>query len=104
VLRSAASSIQGTGTTRVDALASVTAASDHISEIRGEQGSRAARIDAVRERLTTVQTGAAEERSALEETDVAATIAHIHADQLSLDAAQAAFAKVNRRTLFDLLG
>ena len=104
LLRDAATSVQGTAATRADALADVTAASDHVSAVRGEQGARAARIDAVRDRLTTVLTGGAEERSALEDTDVAATIAHIQADQLALDAAQAVFAKVNRRTLFDLLG
>jgi flagellar hook-associated protein 3 FlgL len=40
----------------------------------------------------------------LEDTDLTAAIARLNAQQLTLDAAQAAFARINRRSLFDLLG
>jgi len=97
ILRSAAAS-PGT------AVADIVAASEHVSAARGDQGARAARIEAARDQLLESVTLTAEERSMLENTDVAATVARIQADQLSLDAAQALFAKINRRTLFDLLG
>ena len=58
----------------------------------------------MRNRLVTVRTGGTEERQALEATEIPGTIARMQGDQLALDAAQAMFAKVNRRTLFDLLG
>jgi flagellar hook-associated protein 3 FlgL len=104
VLRNAGAAVVLGTTARAVALAEVTAASDHISAVRGEQGTRAARIDGARDRLVTVRTDGGEERLALEATDVPATIARVQGDQLALDAAQALFAKVNRRTLFDLLG
>ena len=50
------------------------------------------------------ETAISEERSSIEDTDLAATIARVQTNQLSLDAAQSLFARINRRTLFDLLG
>ena len=85
-------------------LTDIEAASDHMSAGRGEQGVRAARIDSVRERLAASGLLLDEERGGLEDTDIAATAARINALQLSLEAAQAVFARVNRQTLFDLLG
>ncbi|AYJ85207.1 flagellin-like protein (plasmid) [Sphingomonas paeninsulae] len=104
ILRNAAAAMSGSTAARAAAVSDVGAASDHISAVNGEQGMRAARIDAVANRLTTVSTNGTEELSSLQQTDVAATIAHISADQLSLNAAQAIFAKVNKQTLFDLIG
>lgn len=103
LLRDAATGVTGTAATRAMAMADVGLATDQISSVRGEQGSRAARIDALRERLIDAAATVAEERSGLADTDIAATIARIQGDQLALDAAQAAFARINRRTLFDLL-
>jgi flagellar hook-associated protein 3 FlgL len=104
ILRDAATGITTSTAGSAAALADVTAASDHIATVRGEQGSRAGRFDALRDRLVDSATDIAEERSTIEETDLAATIARVQADQLALDAAQALFARINRRTLFDLLG
>ncbi|CAN5361391.1 hypothetical protein BH09PSE3_BH09PSE3_14090 [soil metagenome] len=104
LLRTAGGSLTAGTVARAAALADITAASDHISAVHGEQGVRAARIDNAKDRLINVQTGGAEERQTLEATDVSGTIARLQGDQLALDAAQALFAKVNRRTLFDLLG
>lgn len=86
------------------ALAAVEAGDAHVSSVRGEQGVRAARIDAVRERLEAGALQIEEERGGLEDTDVAKVVARINARQLTLEAAQAAFARINRSTLFDLLG
>lgn len=104
LLRDAATLIATGGAGRATALGDIVAASDQLASVRGEQGGRAARLDALRDRLIDSAAGIAAERSALEDTDLAATIARVQADQLSLDAAQAVFARINRRTLFDLLG
>lgn len=91
-------------TATATALAAVEAGGDHVAAQRGEQGVRAARIDSVRERLAASGLLLEEERGGLEGTDLTATIARINAKQLSLEAAQATFARLNRSTLFDLLG
>ena len=75
----------------------------HVGDQHALQGLRAAQLDAASERLVQVQTQLAEERGTLEDTDVAATVMKLNAKTLALQAAQAAFAKVNRNTLFDFL-
>ncbi len=104
ILRDAATAMAGSAVARATALSDVSTASDHIAAVRGDLGGRAARIEAIRERLRDIAVTGEEERSALEDTDIAATIARVQADQLSLDAARAMFARVSRSTLFDLLG
>jgi flagellar hook-associated protein 3 FlgL len=104
ILRDAATGITTSTVGRAAALADITTATDHIATVRGEQGSRAARLDALRDRLIDSAAAIGEERSSIEDTDLAATIARVQADQLALDAAQGLFARINRRTLFDLLG
>lgn len=75
----------------------------HISALLGQHGVRAARIDTVREQITKNELVLDEERGSLEGTDVARTVAQLQADLLSLQAAQAAFAKINSTSLFDLI-
>lgn len=75
----------------------------HVSALLGQHGVRAARIDSVREQLTTNDLVLNEERGTLEGTDVAETVAKLQADLLALQAAQAAFAKINSTSLFDLI-
>lgn len=104
LLRDAATLIAAGGAARSTALADITAASDQIATVRGEQGNRAARLDALRDRLTGSAADMAEARSALEDTDLAAAIARVQSGQTALDAARAGFARINRQTLFDLLG
>jgi flagellar hook-associated protein 3 FlgL len=109
LVRSAADAVEiADKTTRAaattGALATVEAAATHLSTVRGEHGVRAARIDSIRERLASSGLLLDEERTGLESTDVTATVARINAQQLSLEAAQAVFARLNRQTLFDLLG
>ncbi len=103
-LRDAATGIITNTAGRAAALIDVTAASDHLSAVRGEQGARAARFDALRDRLIDSATVLTEERSSIEDTDIAAAIARVQTDQLALDASRSLFAQINRRTLFDLLG
>lgn len=86
-----------------DALDALDAAMNHIATARGEQGLRAARLDALAERLEDTGLKLGEERSNLEETDVAEAIARLQSRKVTLDAAQAIYAQLNQRTLFDLL-
>ena len=84
-------------------IAALTNAANHVTEQRavtgGIAGAASARIDG----LAVQDIALAEEQAELGETDIAAAIARIQAHQLTLDAAQALFARINRSTLFDLL-
>jgi flagellar hook-associated protein 3 FlgL len=86
------------------ALARLGAGVDHVADAAADQGLRAARIDRLIDRQAVRDIDLAAERSGLEDTDLTASIARLNAQQLTLDAAQAAFARINRRSLFDLLG
>jgi flagellar hook-associated protein 3 FlgL len=79
------------------------AGSAHITAARGEQGVRAARIDNVRERLTESELQLTELRAEIESVDLPKVIAEMEAKMLTLQAAQAVFARVNQNSLFDLL-
>jgi flagellar hook-associated protein 3 FlgL len=81
----------------------VAAAVGHVASQRGEQGALANRVDALLERQADTGLQLAEERSGLEDTDIQAVVARLSAQQLSLQAAQAVFARVNQSTLFDIL-
>jgi flagellar hook-associated protein 3 FlgL len=84
-------------------LSDIDSASKHIIGQQSTQGLRETRLDSAAEELTTSGQQLAEERSGLEDTDVASTVLQLNAKTLSLQAAQAAFARVNRNTLFDFL-
>ncbi|HTU13322.1 MAG TPA: flagellin [Allosphingosinicella sp.] len=94
-------------TTRQAAVATavdeVNAAIEHVATQRGEQGALANRVDQLLERQADTGLQLAAERSGLEDTDIHAVVARISAQQLSLDAAQAVFARINQSTLFDIL-
>jgi len=77
--------------------------SQHVGSVRGQQGARGNRIDNVVERLASAGLQLAEERTAIESADVTAVVARLQARQLTLEAAQAVFARVNQNTLFDVL-
>ncbi|WP_340313859.1 flagellin [Rhizorhabdus argentea] len=84
-------------------LSDIDVAVRHVTDQRAAQGVRAAQLDNATDTMEAVETQLAEERSSLEDTDVAATVMKLNAKTLSLQAAQQAFAKVNRNTLFDFL-
>ena len=84
-------------------MAEVSAAIGHVAAQRGEQGALANRVDQLLERQADTGLQMAEERSGLEDTDIQAVIARLSSQQLSLQAAQAVFARVNENTLFDIL-
>ena len=76
---------------------------DHIAAARGDQGARGNRIDQLIDRSATIGIQLKAERSALEDTDITEVVAKLQSSQLTLEAAQAAFARTNQSTLFDLL-
>lgn len=84
-------------------VAEVDAASTHIAAARGEQGARGNRIDNLVERLAATGLVYEEERSGLESSNIMEVVARLQSRQLNLQAAQAAFARTNQSTLFDLL-
>lgn len=86
------------------ALQSMRDAGDHLATVRGVHGIHAARIETARQQLSDRSDLSTGQADALEATDMAAAVAELQATQLALDATQSAFARVNRRTLFDLLG
>jgi flagellar hook-associated protein 3 FlgL len=81
----------------------INAGSAHIIAARGEQGVRGARIDNIRERLTDSGLQLTEQRADIEGADLVKVVASLEAKKLTLQAAQAVFARVHQNTLFDLL-
>jgi flagellar hook-associated protein 3 FlgL len=85
------------------ALDQTNAGTRHVIAAHGEQGSRGARIESLRDRLEGYAIELEEERSGVESADIMEVVARLQSKRLSLDAAQATFARINRTTLFDLL-
>ena len=84
-------------------LAGIDAAAAQVAAVRSDQGVRAARIDNLRERLAESRVQLTEQRSAIEGTDITEAVARLESKRLSLQAAQAVFARIHQSTLFDLL-
>lgn len=86
------------------ALTAMDNAVGHAADIHAKIGLNAARIDRIRENSAQRSISLSEERSRLEDTDLSSAIAELNGMTLTLEAAQAAFARINRRTLMDFLG
>jgi flagellar hook-associated protein 3 FlgL len=86
------------------AIASVDAAINHIADKSALVGMNAARLDRIAENSAQRAISISQERSGLEDTDLSSAIAELNGMTLTLEAAQAAFARINRRTLMDFLG
>lgn len=82
----------------------IAAAVQHAAVEHGKQGARGNRIDQLTDGLADSGLQLKEERSGLEDTDVTAVVAKLQSQELTLQAAQQVFARVNQNTLFDLLG
>jgi flagellar hook-associated protein 3 FlgL len=103
-VRDAGAAITGGGRAPIStSLSAVDAAITRTAGAAADIGLRAGKIDRllVQERAQAI--GAAEERSTLEDTDLSEAISRLNGLSITLEAAQAAFAKINRRTLFDIL-
>ena len=85
-------------------ISDIAAATSHVADVHAEQGRRAALFDTARDRLADSAVTLADERGGLEGTDIPATVARLQAKLVTLEAAQAAFARISKQTLFDVLG
>ncbi|MET0372979.1 MAG: flagellin-like protein, partial [Rhizorhabdus sp.] len=108
ILNQAAAAMETSdGTARTAALngslTDIAAATSHVADVHAEQGRRAAKFDTARDRLTDSATELADERGTLEGTDITATVARLQSKLLTLEAAQSAFARISKQTLFDVL-
>jgi flagellar hook-associated protein 3 FlgL len=104
-IRNAAGAVTaGTAVAISDSLTAIEAGVSHVADVAADIGVRAARLERMRETYEERAIDLAVERSGLEDTDLTSAIARLNAQTLTLDAAQAAFARINRRTLFDILG
>lgn len=84
-------------------LTTLTGAVDHVANQNAAIGLSAGRLERIGDSLEARGIEIADERQSVEETDLSSAIAQLNAQELTLSAAQAAFAKINRQTLFDLL-
>lgn len=104
ILRDSAAAIEnGDGAGMSAAITQIGGAIDHVAEQHALVGLSASRLERVEDSLKLRSITVAEERSSLEDTDLSEAIAMLNAQDLTLGAAQAAFAKINRQTLFDIL-
>ncbi|SEH16335.1 flagellar hook-associated protein 3 FlgL [Sphingopyxis sp. YR583] len=76
---------------------------DHVADKHAEIGLAGGRLDRIGDGLELRKITLKDERSDIEDTDLDVAIAELNAQDLTLRAAQAAFAKINSRTLFDIL-
>jgi flagellar hook-associated protein 3 FlgL len=105
IIRGAALAATSGGIMPINAsLSALQNAVDHVADQAADIGVRGARIDRLREALEQRDIEFSSERSQLEDTDLSEAIARLNAQTLTLEAAQSAFARINRRSLFDILG
>lgn len=105
ILTDAAIAMRGGGVAPIAALLNeVNAAVEHVATIHAQHGSRGNRIDDMIEQSEATRIVMEDERTGLESADIAEVIARLQSKELSLEAAQATFARINRSNLFDLIG
>lgn len=103
-LRDAATAVAASNGAGIDAaMTGITAAVAHVADQNAALGLSAGRLERVDDALSARGIEVADERKSIEDTDLETAIAQLNAQDLTLGAAQAAFAKINRQTLFDLL-
>ena len=84
-------------------LTTLNAAIGPVADQNAALGLSAGRLERIGDGLESRGIALADERSAVEDTNLSVAIAQLNAQDLTLNAAQAAFAKINRQSLFDLL-
>jgi flagellar hook-associated protein 3 FlgL len=85
------------------AIAGAQALVDHGADAAASIGITAARLDRLSDANSSRSIDLSAAKSKLEDTDLSVAIAQLNAQTITLEAAQAAFARINRSTLFDLL-
>lgn len=104
IVRDAASALEAGSATQIGtALTAMNSGISHIADAAAKIGLKAARIERLNESHLARAIDMEAERSSLEDTDLSQAIAQLNAQTITLEAAQAAFARINRRTLFDIL-
>ena len=93
----------GTDADLVSALGNIKVGQSHITIEQAKQGVRSDRLNAIGERLTSIDLDLKERRQGLESTDLSEVISSVKSKLLQLEAAQSAFARINQQTLFDLI-
>ena len=105
VLSASISAIQsGVDADIATSLDGVKAAQAHITVEQAKQGVRSDRLEVIGDRLTDVDIDLTERRADLESTDLQQVISRLQSQLLQLEAAQSAYARINQKTLFDLIG
>lgn len=84
-------------------LSALDGAANQVAVARADQGIRADRLDRMRERLSSFGLQLEEQKAGIEGTNVVETVARIQSKHLNLQAAQAIFARINQRSLFDII-
>jgi flagellar hook-associated protein 3 FlgL len=84
-------------------LGSLDTAISHVADEHAKIGLSGGRLERIGDGLASRGITLKDERSVVEDTNLEEAIAQLHAQDLTLQAAQAAFAKINRQTLFDIL-
>ncbi len=93
----------GTTADRTSSFDEMQQALDHVIVARSEQGIRGNRLDQMEQRLIDTKIVLAEQRSGLEDTDITEAAIKLQAKLTTLEAAQAAFARISQKSLFDYL-
>ncbi len=103
-LRDAAAAVASGDATAIGAsLDTLSASIGHVADQHAALGLTGGRLERLGDGLASRDIAIADERSAIEDTDLTVAIARLNAQNLTLEAAQAAFARINRQTLFDIL-
>lgn len=104
-IRNAATAVNGGNGAAISAsLVALDGAIDQTATAQAQIGINAARLDRLTELQAERGISNKAEHSALEDTDLSTAIAKLNSQTITLEAAQAAFARINRRTLFEILG
>ena len=104
LVRGAATAVEGGNAAQIGtSLTVIKDGINHVSNANADIGVRGARIERLSETLASRGIDYAAERSGLEDTDLSEAISRLSAQTITLQAAQSAFARINRRTLIDIL-
>ena len=103
-IRDAAAAVAANDKTAMNAsLDALATAISHVADEHAKIGLSGGRLDRIGDSLAVRGITLKDERSVVEDTDLSVAIAELNAPELTLSAAQAAFATINRQTVFDIL-
>lgn len=104
MVRDAANALRSGSTATIGAsLTALDGGISHVADVLGDIGQRGQRLQSLQDSLHVQDIDLASERTNLEATDISEAVARLNSQNLTLEAAQAAFARINQHTLLDLL-